>query len=463
VSLTAILFWIVYAGGVCTAVARPVVGVALYILVYHLNPETQWWGESFAATGLRPSLTVAAATALGIILRRPRLSPGARQFPLQTKLMLALALYALLTLTWADLSFSRSLFMGDKVVKLAIFAVILVRCVRRPEHYHLVIVAWLIGVAYIGYQAHGGVGGRSGGRLAWGLGGPDFAESSDLAVHLVGTLPIIGAMVFMARKWWARVAWLVTGALAVNTIIATRTRNAVVGLAAVTCVAVLWLPRGYRAKGIVAIAAGMLLAAQLADPGWWRRMRTIQDYKSDASAARRIVYWQAAVDMVTDYPFGVGLGQFHYRVGDYLPDGDYGHSAHNTFMTCLAELGLPGMTLFLAAILVALRRTSQVRKAAYQFRSDITLSMGYTSPRFHLAWHAMALQSGLVGYLACSLFTTRLWAEGLWILLGLTACLQNACIHMESAAQTTGVEEPLNAGVPPLGTWPVANDSGARA
>jgi len=45
--------------------------------------------------------------------------------------------------------------------------------------------------------------------------------------------------------------------------------------------------------------------------------------------------------------------------------------------------------------------------------------------RFHLGWHAMALRTALVGYLACGLFTTRLYTEGFWILVGLACCLDN--------------------------------------
>ena len=43
----------------------------------------------------------------------------------------------------------------------------------------------------------------------------------------------------------------------------------------------------------------------------------------------------------------------------------------------------------------------------------------------------MALRAGLAGYLACAMFTTRLWAEDLWILLGLSICLGSASDHVE--------------------------------
>ena len=50
-SITAAAFWVTYIIGTCVAVAMPATGVALYVLVYHLNPEFQWWGESIRRCG----------------------------------------------------------------------------------------------------------------------------------------------------------------------------------------------------------------------------------------------------------------------------------------------------------------------------------------------------------------------------------------------------------------------------
>ena len=433
-SLTALAFWVVFVGGICSAVVYPVLGCALYVLVYHLNPESQWWGASFAQAGFRPLMTIAAATVLGIILRRPRFENGARQFPLPVVLTLALVAYGLMTIAWAHLPWDRTTFLAEKTVKLAIFMLILVRCVRQPAHYHLVILSWLAGVAYIGYQAWGNVGVQVHGRLTVGLGGSDFAESSDLAVHLIASLPLLGALFFMARTWWGRGFALVVGALAVNTIIMTRTRNAIVGLLAMSFVALFWLPRGYRCRGLAAMVVGAVLAVQLTDPGWWQRMRTIQNYKLDASAAGRLEFWSAAVDMAYHHPFGVGLGQYHRQIMPYTPNDPVPHSAHNTFLECLAEFGWPGFALLVALLLITLWRTGAVRRAAPKFASDTSVDLGHWSARFHLGWHAMAIQSALVGYLACGIFTTRLWAEDLWILIGLAICLQNVRLYQEAHA-----------------------------
>jgi len=465
--MTAVVFWIVYVGGICAAVIYPVVGVALYILVYHLDPETQWWGRTFDQAGIRPSMTVAAATVVGILLRRPRFTDGARQFPLPMVLMLALVGYALLTLMWATPSWALTGFMAEKVAKLGVFILILVRCVRRPEHYQLAYLSWLAGVAFLGYQAWGGIGADVGGRLAWGLGGPDFGTSSGLATHLVATLPLLGALFFMSPTWWGRGFALLAGALAVNTIIMTRTRSVLVGLAAMCMGAVFWLPKGYRAKGLAAIVVGTVLAVQLTDPAWWARMETVQTYRQDSSAVSRLVFWRAALEMAHQQPLGIGLGQFRLRIQEFLPGSRGEHSAHSTAAECLAELGVPGFVLLILLVVATFLRLGRMRRAGHEFALESPIELGPWTTRFHLGWHAMALQAALAGYLGCALFTSRMWAEDFWMLLALAVSLQNVRLHMQARAAATGpaasaptaaapvARTPALPGVPaPAGAWP---------
>ena len=238
-------------------------------------------------------------------------------------------------------------------------------------------------------------------------------------------------MFFSARSWKGRTVSLVIGALAVNAIILTRTRNAVFGLTAMGAAAAFSLPRGYRAKGWAAIIVGGLLAFQLTDPGWWDRMSTIFDYSGDAAATDRLRFWGAAVDMAIDHPLGIGVGNFQHYVLEYVSGLTVIRSAHSTFFECLAELGAPGLMLLLAIITAVMFRLNRVLRWARRIDPVATVRVGRWESRLHLGWQAMALRAGLTGYLACAMFTTRLWAEDFWILLGLSICLGSASNHVE--------------------------------
>jgi len=436
-SLTVIAFWIIYLLGVGAALMTPLVGVLLYILIYHLNPEYQWWGESVRVLGLRTSMTIVIATVAGIVLRFPRFEKHGSQAPLPIVLGIMLVIWACMSMAWGYGASDRGIYMAEKIIKVMIFILIMIRCVREPQHYHLFVIVWLCGVFYIGYQAYGNVGTHISGRLAHGIGGPDFAESSGLAVHLVSVLPLIGAMFFLSRCWWIRALILLTGALTINTLIMTRTRNAIVGVIAMVVVAMFSLPRGYRRKGWLAIAVGLFLSFYLTDSGWWSRIETITNYKSDPSATSRIAYWGAAIRMVQDYPMGIGLGNFHHVIQDYTPNLHKIRAAHSTYFAGLAELGYPGFTLLMLVIFTALWRLTRIRKQASQFDSDIPVQIGRLKMRFHLGWHAMALRVSLCGYLACGNFTTRLWTEDFWIMIGMVCCLSNITKYMRAEAHVT--------------------------
>jgi probable O-glycosylation ligase (exosortase A-associated) len=453
-SLTAVVFWALYASGIAGALMNPVVGVLLYILVYHVNPESQWWGASFQ--GMRTSFIVALATILGILLKQPRFDRVGRQITTPIGLAIALFLLASMSVTWGYGFSQRGAYQIEKFFKVIIFVLILVRCVRHASDYHLVILAWISGVAYLGYQSWGSIGHVAGGRLTGGLGGPDFAESSGLSVHLVATLPLIGIVVFQMRRWWWKLAFAFVGALTVNTIILTRTRNAIVGLAAMGFLAAWWLPKGYRWRGIIAMVIGSIVALHLTDNGWWERMQTITEFSEDSSAANRIAFWSASLQMVADHPLGIGVGNFHHVIQEYLPELQITRSAHNTYITCLAELGVLGLLIHLVVIFTSLNRLAKVQQLATRENVDLTIPVGAWHSRFHLAWHAMGLRCAIVGYCACGFFTTRLWTEGFWLLIGMATALSNVAEYVlvdrlamnRDTAEADGSAPPANQPLP---------------
>lgn len=444
-SLTVALFWLTYISGIGAAIARPAIGVALYVLVYHINPETQWWGASVQGSGLRTSFMVALATGIGILLRPPPVPRAARVLATPLMLTACFVLLSVVSLSWAQVDVARSDRLAEKFLKVFIFFVMLVRCIHSPAQYQMVLCAWLLGVAYIGYEAHGGVGVSLAGRLTGGLGGPDFAESSGLSVHLVSTLPLIGAMFFFARTWLGRGALLAIGALVVNALVLTRTRNAVPGLALVVVTCVLSLPRGFRLKGLAAVCVGTLLSLQLIDPGWWARMHSILNYQSDQPAMTRLAYWRAAYDMVCDNPLGVGLGAFHEVVRSYVPGLTIARSAHNTFFTALAETGWLGAGIWVAIITVTFWRLSAVRRIARDLPAFIDIRMLRRRARFHLDWHAVALRAAIAGYVAGAMFTSRLLTEDFWMLIALAIALHNTALVLRDEHDTVDAPDPTPA------------------
>lgn len=440
--LTALAFWALYTAGLVGALFAPIVGIMVYIITYHVHPETQWWGDT-TPPGLRTSLTIAIATGIGIMLRPRTATHGFKYFRSPMVIGVSILALASLSLLWGVEPSERGLDLLEKLAKVLIFTLMLIHTVRTPRDYQLVLISWCLGVAYIGWQAWHGIGVNVSGRLNLGLGGPDFAESSGLAVHLIATLPIVGALVFMARDHFTRGTLLFIGALAVNTLILTRTRNAVFGLAAISVVGILALPREYRVRGFLGISVGMLLALSLTDDGWWNRMRSITDFRNDESAVRRLDYWSASVQMAFDHPLGIGLGNFQDKVRVYLPELTIRRSAHSTVFETLAELGFLGLAL-LGLLCLMLRQTLlRAERVSRALPRSMPMSLGSIRMNFHPGWHLLAMRCSLAGYLACSLFVTRLVSEDFWMLVALTCALLNVITLEANAAKARDPLAPL--------------------
>lgn len=407
----------------------PVVGVIGYVLDYHLSPPTQWWGQAVSHWGLRYSFLLAFATGVGTILAHKRLRYGPKLFSRYEWLVL-------MFLGWAWLlslvhPVDVSLFDGVdippvKLTKIVIFAMILTHVVTSVKSLDWLLWALVVGALFLGYQAYTAPTWMfSAGARLGAIGGPDFREANDLAAYLAACLPIVGIQ-FLRSGWKGKLICTAAGVLAVNTIVLTRSRGALVGLAGGAIVALLAAPK----RGRKAILAGLIVAAigafSLTDPGFWRRAETVTaaEGERDTAAQSRIDIWIASIDMLKEHPEGVGAGNFQARIGDFTEEHAK-RDAHNTFVLCWSELGIPGLTLFALIIVNAFRTLIHARKASAPLpKGDVE--------KLYLVSYGLAIS--LVTFLVCGLTMSRLYTEGIWWFLVMPLCLSRALENQRSDA-----------------------------
>ncbi|HEY2745951.1 MAG TPA: O-antigen ligase family protein, partial [Polyangia bacterium] len=119
------------------------------------------------------------------------------------------------------------------------------------------------------------------------------------------------------------------------------------------------------------------------------RLTVRLDTTGDHGASDRLSLWRYAISKIEQHPFaGVGLGNFGVNDGDRL--AEYWREAHNTWLHLGSELGLPGILLCLAVVLVLALAARRLLR-----RGRLT-----------------ALQLGAIGavvaYLACSFLETTI-------------------------------------------------------
>ncbi len=435
--LRTIAYFTMFWAGCAMAIVNPIYGVVTYMMVYQANPTVTWWGLPLVKFGMRFSLFAASATMLGLIFSRrrvPDVHPGLSSWELS---VIGLVLLAALNLILGIGIYPATTQTIDKFWKIILFVLILARMASTRRNLRLVIWALVAGSMYIGYDAYTAPPDAFVlGRLER-IGGPDFSTTSGAAAHLVAMLPIIGGAYLIAPNWRYRVFAAVTGALTFNAVILCRTRSAFLGLFAGVFAAILLAPRVKRFRIYMLLAMGAVAAFSLTDENFWNRMATLtsrEGLQSDAAARSRQEIWQAAFEMLRDYPLGVGPGNFTRKIGDYNPIHRW-RATHNSVVACFTELGVQGGILFLIIMAGSIRQLLRARRLAphceYPMETNIL---------------AYALFASIVTYVVTALGTQRLYCESFWWVLTLPLCL-----HRAAAREVPQLSEE------PLLSWPPAD------
>ena len=429
------LFALAFACACLLALAWPAVGVFAYMANYIVTPAFYWWGEIIQGYGVRFSLFLAVATAGGLILQWSKLRDLHRHGLMSSQewLIVAFVIIVLLTRLWGlpidhslrDLS-GVSETPAEKMVKVAFFVLMMTHILVRYRD--ATVAYWflvIVGGMYLGIDAYLAPENRYvHGRLNL-LGGTDFRESSTVGAHLAFVATLAGLLFLKSQRWWHKVALIVAGAFTINAIILTQTRAAMLALLAGGISAPLLAMKGQRQRVCKYLVLGALCGLALVNKEFWTRAETmtVGADELDDSAASRLDLWLAGLEMFRDHPLGVGAGSFYTAVGSY--DSRYaGRDCHNTYIRCAAELGVPGILIFLALIV----------NAFLMLRRIPLLALG-TAIEKDLRWDCFGLQVAFVVYLTAGFFMGLTYLEEFWWFICLPVCLERAARNTWTAQQ----------------------------
>ena len=115
-------------------------------------------------------------------------------------------------------------------------------------------------------------------------------------------------------------------------------------------------------------------------------------------------------------PLGIGPGNWYQTIGSYIPELA-GKDSHSTYVKCLAELGVLGISVF---ILLLLQAYLSLRKTY----KNIQYLPDQQAEEFSHYYFAIIVS--IVIFLTCSITITTIYTEVLWLLLMLPVCLLRA-------------------------------------
>jgi O-antigen ligase len=237
-----------------------------------------------------------------------------------------------------------------------------------------------------------------GDRVGWiGI----FGNPNDLAYYLVVGVAMILCARDAASRRRVKLIYLLMLLPVGFAIVLTQSRG---GMIACGAVLAMWLVRAVK-RAPVALGIGVALGCLwMMGPQntFQHRMESSVAYGTDMSAQGRIDAWRTGMNMVNERPLtGVGAGAFMVAWPEYAP-GDAGpaRTQHNTFVQLVSELGLPGLLMFILALVAGVFGVSRAAKTAY------------------LSSYARGVQCALAGFAVCSVWGGIAFSWPIYLLLG---------------------------------------------
>ncbi len=201
------------------------------------------------------------------------------------------------------------------------------------------------------------------------------------------------------------------------------------GFLAVLAVAVFVLlrfttvPARARLAGLIVILAVSVITAS---DRYWTQMQTIvhphEDYNT-TSETGRVRIWKRGLTYMADHPvLGVGAGNFPVAEGTISPlarlqehgIGVLWGAAHNSFIQTGAELGIPGLLLFVGLIAGAFASLRRVARHALRSGPSAT----------GVSRLAQTLMAALLGFVVGAFFLSLAYSDMLYTLAALVVALE---------------------------------------
>jgi O-antigen ligase len=336
----------------------------------------------------------------------------------------------------------------DVFIKVVLVFLLMIDSVRAPRT--LRGFSWVIVVA-MGYVAARGVldyvrginlirGERLHGSISGLMGNPN-----DLAMNLVTFLPLAIAIALGRGRPLPRLFAGFIALLMAATIVFTKSRAGLLGLAAMGLVFVLQARKLRPGLGVATLLL-LVAAAPLMPASLWSRVGSIVNAEEDETGsrqARKDLMWEGWRAFTSHPLTGVGAGQFkNYTPPDRLEPW---RETHNVLLQIAAELGIGGLLAFLFLIyraVVALRwtdrafSTSEARRPPPELEGNIVPVTDAFLPdeRAAIQMHVAAMWASLVGWFVCAQFASVGYYWTFYYMLALIVAARELTLDRFAAA-----------------------------
>jgi probable O-glycosylation ligase (exosortase A-associated) len=263
---------------------------------------------------------------------------------------------------------------------------------------------------------------------------PFLGDNNLVAVGMSMLLPMVGALGATSTGWRRR-AFQFLSIGVIYRAISTYSRGGLLAIGAVG--GMFFLRSPHKIRTIVAFAIAVALIVPVLPQAYWNRMSTItaSSEERDDSQAGRLHFWRVAVSMANDRPLvGVGHRGFEpsYNRYDFL-EGVHGtrRAVHSSWFGILAEVGYPGLLLFIVIFGSSVWACRKVRRMARG--NQVTESLGR---------YAIGMEAALVAFAVGGAFVSYHYNEMLWHFFGLSMALEQVALRQAAERRQARVQAP---------------------
>lgn len=344
-----------------------------------------------------------------------------------TKYLIALLVWMILSVPGSLVRSTSFDLVFDDFVKTVLMYLVVAGAVRGPRDVERLAVVYLIAATVYAGVVISRFDVGSGDN--WRLGHLYYYDANDFATFAVTAMPFGLYFLHAGRGTLARVLAAVALAILTLAFVRTGSRGGFVALVAVAGFVVLRYTGIALRWRIAATALVTIVVLGTASDQYWKQMSTIlsdADYnRTDESG--RLQIWSRGMGYMFQYPtLGVGPNNFKAAEGMLSPFSDrqqFGigvrwNAPHNSYVQAGAELGLPGLAIFvgmMASAFTALRRSSR--------REHALARAGENRPQL-----AQALTASLIGFVVGAFFLSLAYSQILYTIVALAVGLQKVTV-----------------------------------
>jgi O-antigen ligase len=409
----AAVFALLAVAFVIIAMSRLPLAIAAFLILTF--PEDLPGSVGAGSTLAKPVGALILIAWCGVVLtRRGALPLLARDQPVFFWTIVAFILFGAISVLWAPASSATWSALG-RLFLVAALTVVTYTAASMRSGFRVIVYGYLLAsVATSIYSIASGTY-LAKGRLA-GLFDPNF-----FAAELIPTILIA---FFMLTSGSRRVRWFAAIVAAIDLVAfaLTQSRGGIIGLGVALFAAVVLAGRArprVLALVLVVVAVGL---------GYYLTYRPAHVFQGGtgggglaSASSGRTDEWHVALRIVAGHPIGgVGFGNYQVVEPSYATQTlnltfvhyivTFRQLAHNMYLQAAAELGLVGLALFLAILVLPLRQAARALKKLEQLGAD-------------LEFQARGLVAGAIGMFAAYVFLSAGLEKPLWFVLGLVAAV----------------------------------------